>query len=128
MLHGEEDSSSLVLVSSAMKRVSLVSVALATFILFFNTIDSLMNFSEIGIRTAHAVELDVWWPIDGARVEGKQPFKFSIDEGDIESFEGYWQVGDGALNEMFTSHRTHPHMEADVDLTNWTWRESGVYD
>ncbi|MEX0910116.1 MAG: glycoside hydrolase family 6 protein [Candidatus Paceibacterota bacterium] len=131
MLHSEEDSgSSLVRGVGAMKRACLIIVALSTSLLFFNN----LNVSEaknptlgFNVPTAQASDMDVWWPVDGSSVNGVQPFKFSFGEENLDSFDGYWQVGNGVLNKMESSTRTYPHKEADVDLENWTWRDDNSY-
>ncbi|MEX0933397.1 MAG: glycoside hydrolase family 6 protein [Candidatus Paceibacterota bacterium] len=130
MLLSEDDSNgALMRGAGVMKKVCLATVALATSLMFFNNINLPETASpfSFGVRSAEAAELDVWWPIDGATVRDTQPFKFSISDRDVSSYDGYWHVGSGSRNKMDDVYQTYPHKEADVSLRNWTWNEDNSY-
>lgn len=71
--------------------------------------------------------IHVWWPTDGARISGTQPLKAVIYELNLDSYNMFWQVGNGQLNGMYDSAEDYPHKEAYVDFTNWNWNGSGPY-
>lgn len=131
MLHSEDDSNGATMRGvGVMRKILFVTVAFATSLLFFNNInvgETVNSSLTFGVRSVEAADIDVWWPINDALVSGTQPFKFSLDDRDITSFDGYWQVGNGSLNKMSSVYRTYPHKEADVSLHNWTWGEDNSY-
>ncbi|MDB5237424.1 MAG: hypothetical protein JWL88_526 [Parcubacteria group bacterium] len=69
----------------------------------------------------------VWWPTDGARMQGVQPLKAAVDGTDISSYAMYWQVDGGTLNLMQDSYTDAPHKEANVDVSGWNWHGAGPY-
>ncbi len=71
--------------------------------------------------------IHVWWPTNGVSVSGVQPFKAVVNTLPTSQYTMYWQVDSGALNQMQPSSTDSPHMESDVDLSQWTWRGSGPY-
>lgn len=71
--------------------------------------------------------IDVWWPTNGAHVSGVQPFKAMIPGLETSQYQMFWQVDGGQWNWMSENDTDSPHMEASVDLTNWTWHGSGPY-
>jgi endoglucanase len=74
-----------------------------------------------------APTLNNWWPTDGARVSGVQPFKAVVDGEDVSSYDMYWQVDGGSLNLMPSSYDGYPHKEVSVDVSGWKWRAIGPY-
>jgi hypothetical protein len=70
---------------------------------------------------------NIWWPTDGASVNGVQPFKAMLEGRDISQYKMYWQVDGDQLNEMSNSSQDYPHKESLVDLTSWTWKGQGPY-
>lgn len=87
-----------------------------------------------GTRTIHddeegstPAELSIWWPSDGATINGTQPFKALLEEHSLDQYEMFWQVDEGQLNLMHNSQEDWPHKEAIVDLSGWSWRNSGPY-
>jgi hypothetical protein len=72
--------------------------------------------------------IDVWWPTEGSRVSGVQPFKAMVENIPLTQYHLYWQVDGDRLNEMIDSSKDYPHKEASIDLTNWRWRGVGRYE
>ncbi|MEX0869985.1 MAG: hypothetical protein WDZ39_00975 [Candidatus Spechtbacterales bacterium] len=71
--------------------------------------------------------LNTWWPTDGATISGVQPFKAILEGQDVSSYLMFWQVDGDRLNEMRDSFEEWPHKRADVDVSGWSWRDSGPY-
>lgn len=71
--------------------------------------------------------IDIWWPTDGARVGGTQPFKALVNQLPITSYQFFWQVDGDRLNMMFDNFEGFPHKEVPVDLSGWTWKGEGPY-
>jgi len=71
--------------------------------------------------------VNIWWPTDGAAVQGAQPFKAMVPGLMISNYTMYWQVDGGVLNTMGDSQVDYPHKEAQVDLSTWNWQPSGTY-
>lgn len=74
-----------------------------------------------------STNLNVWWPVDGARVVGTQPFKAMLEDNTVDNYRMYWQVDDGVLNDMADNYEDYPHKQADVNVSNWGWQPSGKY-
>lgn len=70
---------------------------------------------------------DVWWPSDGSKVSGMQPFKALVEGMTPSQYSMWWQVDGGTLNSMSSSSQDYPHKEALVDLSNWKWKGNGPY-
>ncbi len=70
---------------------------------------------------------DIWWPSDGSRVTGLQPFKAMVENLDVSMYDMFWQVDGGGLVPMGTNTTDYPHKESVVDLTNWKWKGGGPY-
>ncbi|PIR82337.1 hypothetical protein COU20_02845 [Candidatus Kaiserbacteria bacterium CG10_big_fil_rev_8_21_14_0_10_59_10] len=85
-----------------------------------------LSFS-LNTAVATTPQLHVWWPTDGARVEGTQPLKAVVDGHAIEEYRMYWQVGDGRRTEMWNSYDEAPHKAAVIDFSSWTWLGDGPY-
>lgn len=78
--------------------------------------------------TAHAAEvINPWWPVNGARMSGMQPFKAMVPSLDVSRYEMFWQVDGGQWNWMDSNYADYPHKETSVDVTSWTWRGNGPY-
>ncbi len=71
--------------------------------------------------------VEVWWPSDGSRVSGVQPFKAMVNNMDIGQYQMFWQVDGDRLNVMGDSNEDYPHKESLVDLTGWNWKGTGPY-
>ena len=71
--------------------------------------------------------VSIWWPTNGARLTGVQPFKARLSSMGLSEYRMYWQVDGGRLNPMSDSTVDGPHKEARVDVTNWAWRGTGPY-
>ena len=69
--------------------------------------------------------LSVWWPRAGDTVSGLQPLKARLKGEPLEEYEMFWSVDGGALNRMHGSAAEFDHKQADVDFTEWTWRDAG---
>jgi len=69
----------------------------------------------------------VWWPSEGARLSGVQPFKAALEGAAPEQYEMFWQVDGGTWNWMDNSTVDAPHKEVKVDLSGWSWRGEGPY-
>jgi hypothetical protein len=70
---------------------------------------------------------NIWWPTDGATLQGVQPLKAMLEGKDVGSYKMFWQVDGGQLVEMFNSSQDYPHKEALVDFSGWKWKGSGPY-
>jgi hypothetical protein len=70
---------------------------------------------------------NIWWPTDGATVQGVQPFKAMVNGLDISQYKMYWQVDGDALNEMVNSTTDGQHKESLVDVSGWNWKGAGPY-
>jgi DNA-binding winged helix-turn-helix (wHTH) protein len=73
------------------------------------------------------IEVDVWWPKDGVRVSGMQPFKAIATNLSLPEYTMYWQVDGDRLNPLANNYEEYPHKEVLVDLSGWRWRGSGPY-
>jgi hypothetical protein len=73
------------------------------------------------------VSTDIWWPSDGAKVAGLQPFKAMLQNVDVSNYQMYWQVDGGQLNLMNNNSQDWPHKESPVDLSGWHWQSTGLY-
>lgn len=102
-----------------------VSFTISSFFIAITFISS--TGSIIGTPHALAASISSWWPTEGAHMQGTQPFKALLDGDDIASYEMYWQVDGGGLNQMYNSWTDYPHKEAAVDLRNWNWHGVGPY-
>ncbi len=71
--------------------------------------------------------VNIWWPVDNARVTGVQPFKALVNGKNLGDYKMYWQVDKGQLNLMSDNYTDYPHKESSVDLTNWSWNGRGPY-
>ncbi len=84
--------------------------------------------SGTGTSTAPGADtIDVWWPSNGTTVSGVQPFKAMVYNLPLSAYAMYWQVDGGQLNPMADNTTDYPHKEAAVDVTPWTWRDTGPY-
>lgn len=78
--------------------------------------------------SAHAAEvITPWWPVNGARMTGTQPFKAVVPGLDVSRYEMFWQVDGGQWNWMDSNYTDYQHKEALVNLSSWTWRGNGPY-
>lgn len=99
-----------------------------TFSSFFIAITFISSITSIaGAPHALAASISTWWPTEGAHMQGTQPFKALLDGSDITSYDLYWQVDGGGLNQMYNSWTDYPHKESSVDLRNWNWHGVGPY-
>lgn len=78
-------------------------------------------------RSTSESGLSIWWPTEGAWLEGVQPFKARLEGWSLSKYRMYWQVDGGGLNEMWNSREGGDHKAAAVDLSGWTWRGTGPY-
>ncbi len=78
------------------------------------------------LRAQNAIT--IWWPNNNVTLNAIQPFKALSESRNLEDYQMFWQVDNGALNPMGDSFIDYPHKEAMVDLTNWNWQESGNYE
>jgi hypothetical protein len=76
---------------------------------------------------ASLAQVQMWWPTPGVTLNGVQPFKALVPDRNVNSYTMYWQVDNGASNEMTTNRKSAPHKEASVDVSSWTWHGSGPY-
>ncbi len=74
-----------------------------------------------------APKASIWWPTDGAAISGTQPFKARLENVSLENYSMLWQVDGGVLNPMYDSYSEGAHKEAQVDVTNWSWKGRGPY-
>jgi hypothetical protein len=70
---------------------------------------------------------NIWWPTDGASLQGVQPLKAMLEGRDVSQYQMFWSVDGGVRNSMFNSSQDYPHKEALVDFTGWNWKGSGPY-
>lgn len=78
------------------------------------------------ILPSAAPTLEVMSPTAGASLSGTQSVK-ALLKNYISPYKMYWSVDGGRRNEMSDSNMDIPHKEADIDFTNWNWRDSGTY-
>eukprot|EP00931_Biecheleriopsis_adriatica_P015091 TRINITY_DN11739_c0_g1_i1.p1 TRINITY_DN11739_c0_g1~~TRINITY_DN11739_c0_g1_i1.p1 ORF type:complete len:411 (-),score=39.43 TRINITY_DN11739_c0_g1_i1:9-1241(-) len=77
--------------------------------------------------------LDVWWPNDGVKVDGVQPWKVVLKKSDgaladVDDWEAWWRVDGGQRNSMCTAVDSEcPHKVAMCDVSSWNWRGIGPY-
>jgi endoglucanase len=76
---------------------------------------------------AYAETIDLWWPADGARVSGVQPFKAMLQSHAVADYSMTWSVDGGDPVPMYDSWEDYPHDEAIVDVSGWSWRGEGPY-
>ena len=74
-----------------------------------------------------SVALDIWWPTDGSTIGGNQPFKAMLTNTDTSTYNMFWQVDGGQLNQMANNATDYAHKESLVDLSGWTWNKTGPY-
>jgi DNA-binding winged helix-turn-helix (wHTH) protein len=74
-----------------------------------------------------AAEVEVWWPKDGSKLSGTQPFKAIATDLSLQEYTMYWQVDGDRLNPLANSYEEYPHKEVLVDLSGWNWRGDGPY-
>jgi hypothetical protein len=74
-----------------------------------------------------ASSLQIWWPADGAHMQGTQPFKGMLENYSLSQYSLYWQVDGGSLNAMPDNYTDYPHKEYLVNLSGWNWRGTGPY-
>jgi len=87
-----------------------------------------VGFSVFAVPASVRAEgVDVWWPVEGAKVSGSQPFKGLVSGRDVNSYRMFWQVDAGTPVPMESNWEGYPHKEAVVDLSGWNWRGSGPY-
>lgn len=101
-------------------RKSFVGVFCATMfaIVFLYGFPSFVNANET---------TEVWWPTQGATLDGTQPFKAVLRNKNIQEYMMFWQVDSGSYVKMYDSYNDYPHKEAMVDLTSWNWNNNGTY-
>lgn len=87
----------------------------------------LMAPLQLSWSLAQAAGASVWWPTEGVRLAGTQPFKAVLDGVPVEQYEMFWQVDGGGWNWMDNNYTDYPHKEASVNLDGWTWRGAGPY-
>lgn len=106
--------------AQALRATLLVSVLLNVLFIPINVTPSLA-------LAAASQSVNVWWPSNGAHVQGTQPFKAMVEGLDVASYDMYWQVDGGGLVQMDNNSTDYPHKEAQVDLSGWSWHGSGPY-
>jgi endoglucanase len=80
-----------------------------------------------GRITSAEGDIEIWWPSNGAPVEGVQPFKAILSGKSVEEYYLFWQVDDGNYVWMDNSYQDYPHKEAKVDVSGWNWKPDGTY-
>lgn len=103
------------LLQAALSALAILGLALAPVTITFSSAQAAGD----GIST--------WWPLQGAHMDGTQPFKALVEGRDPNSYEMFWQVDGGVWNWMDTNYQDAPHKEAQVDVSDWNWRGSGPY-
>lgn len=112
---------------SSIRRAAKFGILFLAAFLFFG---GNVSLGESPFEIPHAeaaIQVQNWWPVNNAKVEGVQPFKFIVPGMDVSEYDGFWQVGDGRLNQMQNRYEGHPHKKAEVDLSGWTWERDGKY-
>jgi len=69
--------------------------------------------------------LHIWWPTDGSVLSGIHPFKARLEDVPLSQYRMFWSVDADQLNPMENNSSGDGHKEAEVDLSNWTWRDAG---
>lgn len=77
--------------------------------------------------TTLPTDINIWWPGAGVTVGGVQPFKAVIDGRDLGTYDMYWQVDGGTLNQLSDVTNQPAHKESIVDLSGWHWNASHNY-
>jgi hypothetical protein len=77
--------------------------------------------------TTNSNKLSLWWPTNGATLNGTQPFKGLLENWNVNQYSMYWQVDGDRLNAMSDSNIDWPHKESVVDLSGWNWSAQNVY-
>src|SRR5579859_136186 len=86
-----------------------------------------LGFVPLALAQASSASVNVWWPTNGAHMQGTQPFKAMIPGMDVSQYDMFWQVDGGQWNWMDNNYTDYQHKEASVSLANWTWHGSGPY-
>ena len=100
---------------------------LGSLAILLSVLMSMMTMISPTLALASAPTASVWWPVAGARLSGSQPFKALLDGASLGSYQMFWQVDGGQLNQMADNYADYPHKEAQVDMSGWHWQPSGAY-
>lgn len=95
---------------------------LATNSFFFRAIPGM---NPRGSSLLSSAPLTIWWPTDGSLLSGTQPFKARLEDIRLSQYRMFWSVDGDQLNPMADSISGGNHKEAEIDLSNWTWRDAG---
>ena len=98
---------------------------LATNSFFFSAIPGTNPGGGSFGSTLSAAPLNIWWPTDGSLLSGTHPFKARLEDIPLSQYRMFWSVDGDQLNPMADNDSGDGHKEAEVDLTNWTWRDAG---
>lgn len=89
---------------------------------------SIVLIFSLGVLHAHATtNPSVWWPTNGAHVSGTQPVKALLDGQDTNTYQMFWSVDNGSWTRMPVNTTDWPHMENQIDYSNWNWKGRGPY-
>ncbi len=112
------------------KKFYVLLAIIFTLALFSSYLPKLSKLTTSSISVVSAWgdgNVEIWWPTNGAKVSGSQPFKAILNGQSIDKYKMVWQVDDGKENEMQNNFSEYPHKESVVDLSGWTWKGAGPY-
>lgn len=88
---------------------------------------ALANFSGTDAAVSSNFTVNNWWPKGGETLKGTQPFQAVLSGWNVERYDMFWSVDDGALNKMSNSYTGSPHKLADVNVDSWNWQADNSY-
>jgi endoglucanase len=109
----------------------IVALALFVALVFTGTLKFFTMFSPFHSNEASSYSpsdsLNIWWPVDGVKLSGTQPFKAIVQGLSVEEYEMFWRVDGGSLVVLGNDYSEYPHKRGDVDFSGWTWNGEGPY-
>ena len=106
-------------------KLKLIVLAL-TFIVSAAAGLAVMNNTNTSAASITAV-INPWWPTDGVSLSGPQSLKAVVANVDVNKYDMFWTVDDGATTVMPSNYTISPHKEAVVDVSSWNWQTSSIY-
>jgi endoglucanase len=71
--------------------------------------------------------VNVWWPSPGAVMDGAQPLKAVLSNTPLADYAMTWSVDGDKASPMYDSYEGSAHKQADVQISDWTWKGAGPY-
>lgn len=82
-------------------------------------VDTPANTPAPTSNTPTQYTLSIWWPTDGASVNGNQPFKARLENIELGKYNMYYQVDSNGPVLMGDNNTDGPHKEALVDVSKY---------